>query len=137
MVEEYKIIAAFDENCSICQKFARIVQFLSPKNSIYNTGARNPDNNLLQNVPLNLRLNELYVVSNATKTKKIELNSGFTAVQSIIGVTYLSFIISPCLALLQKLGLGAKLYRAIANSSFRNKCAAGRCSININIADKK
>lgn len=128
MSQEYKIIATFDENCIVSQKFAQTVQFLSHKYLIYNTGTHNPDNNLLQNAPLNLRLSVLYLASNVTKSKKAELNLGFTAVQSIIAATYLSIIMSQYLALLQKLGLGAKLYRAIANSSLRHKCASGQCS---------
>lgn len=120
-----KLVVGFDESCGICQRFARIVKILDWRRLIVADGAHSPGDVRLRAVPLDRRIGEMIAID----TVSGRVTSGFEAVRNVLSRLPICLPLRPLLALVGGLGLGDALYRRIALSRWRSRCARGTCRL--------
>ena len=119
-----KVYAAFDKNCVVCQKFARLVRLLDWRSLVLQGSAQAPDDVRILNVPIYNRLTELHACDNEGVVK------GFDAIVLICSRLPILLPVLPLLKLIGYLGLGDMIYKQIAeNSGWRRECKAGVCQL--------
>jgi predicted DCC family thiol-disulfide oxidoreductase YuxK len=116
-----KVFAGFDPSCLWCMRFARLCQRFSKPSNLCLDSARDPKNNLLKQVPLQLRLQKLHVTDDSGN-----LVSGFSAVVAVLERTHLP---SFPLKIVAFCGLGDALYEVVAKVLRHSSCSEGACSV--------
>lgn len=115
-----KLIVAFDEDCKICQKFAKFVSKFS--SSIEIDKARYPKNTLLKNIPFSERIKSIKAIH---KNQKIE---GWEVIDQCLRRTYFGFLFIPVNLILTATKCGHKIYAKVSNSEKLNRCRDNVCS---------
>jgi len=100
---------AYDEQCSLCQKFARVGLWFGD-GSIDNSGARGPRHEALRAIDERERLARLHAVDGAGR-----IFVGYDAIEAIIARTPIVRFARPLFWLAGFVGLGGVVYAAVAS----------------------
>ena len=119
------IEVGIDENCSICNKFSKIIQKLDFYQLVKIDRAHNPVSTNLQSIEKVKRLNAIVVF-----TEKNEIFYwGMDAIAQIIYKLPFGFLLKPLFYILKFKSFDKKIYTKIANSQMRKNCAEGFCNV--------
>ena len=121
--ESLKVHSAFDENCVLCQYFAKFINRVSSGLVIIDS-AQNPKNQNLQKVPTSERLLRLAAVDADGNIK-----SGFEAISLLLSRSIFAPCWYPLGIVLRYSGLGERIYSAIATSTLRKNCGNKQCQL--------
>ncbi len=120
------IIAGFDENCAICQRFAHLMKRLDWRNQLVMDGAHNPTSEELLKFSQGKRLHRIQVINKNTG----EASEGLEALSEIFKVNPLTLPVTAALKLICFMGVGDFIYdKWIAQSSWRSSCEQGVCEL--------
>ena len=120
-----KIHAAFDHQCGICMKFARLVARCDVNGRLRIDRADNPKYFRLRDIPQEERLSSLHVYDE----NEARIYKGWNAVAKILTVIPLISLSYPLFALIDKIGLGKLIYSKISHSHGRRRCHEGSCEL--------
>lgn len=119
------LIVAFDENCTVCMKFQKIISYFDWLNIVVIDYARQPRSEMLLLISEPQRLASMHSIH----LKSGKYYMGWESITQIIARLPAISLLTPFFVFFGYLGLGPKIYTIIAGSAWRNSCRKGSCAI--------
>ena len=119
------LCVAFDQNCSPCMSFARVIRMLDFFGKILQDDASNPEFQFLSDAPLNARITSIHSWNFRAQT----LSNGFNTIIEISEQIILLWPFVPVLKAMRFFGIGEPFYRMFSQSDWRTQCKAGTCRL--------